>query len=552
MPIVPSPAMSDRLLHPDEYELGTRSSLDSQGTFDLDEADFESQAVPRFKRLSNRWPFLSRLLSSTYSGYQRLRPSRPFVSASTRPTFPRRFLVRRVCFYLHAIAGVVLALLVLTSIFRPSYTRPPSHYASLRDAVAQSSLPGRGNPRSEKVYIAASLYDPDGGLAQGKWGADVLELVHLLGPDNVFLSVYENDSGEEGERALREWEEHIPCEKSIVFEDHLDLADLSTVAVPDGSRRIKRIEYLAEVRNRALRPLEEDPAKRFDKLLYLNDVVFNPVDVLQLLFSTNAAEDGVARYRAACSVDFINPFKFYDTFATRDLQGHNMGLPFFPWFSTAGKGDSRNDVLSGTDAVRVRSCWGGMVAFDAKYFQSAIGRVQGRSKREVILSREVTRRQSPSPEETSPVRFRASRDVFWEASECCLVHADIQDQPTNVDEITDTGVYMNPYVRVAYDSRTLSWLGTTRRFEKLYSLIHSIGSRLVGLPWYNPRRTEVAGQTAEETVWIPSAQGDGSGSFETVERIAGNDGFCGRRGLQVIVEHREEGQKGWENIPVPS
>lgn len=538
--------MSDRLLHPDEYELGTRSSLDSQGTFDLDEADFESQAIPRFRRLSSRWPFLSRLLSSTYSGYQRLRPSRPFVSTSTRPTCLRRFLVRRACFYLHVVAGIIFALVIFTSIFRPSYTRPPSHYASLRDAVQKSNLPGRGNPRSEKIFIAASLYDPDGGLAKGKWGADVLDLVNLLGPDNVFLSVYENDSGTEGERALREWEANVPCEKSVVFEDHLDLGGLSTVAIPDGSRRIKRIEYLAEVRNRALRPLEDNPRKRFDKLLYLNDIVFNPVDVLQLLFSTNAAEDGVARYRAACSVDFINPFKFYDTFATRDLQGHGMGLPFFPWFSTAGNGESRRDVLGGKDAVRVRSCWGGMVAFDARYFQSVVDRAQERR----ILSREVQRRQSL--EGSSPVRFRASRDVFWEASECCLVHADIQERVSNVDEILDTGVYMNPYVRVAYDSRTLSWLGTTRRFEKLYSLIQTIGNHLVGLPWYNPRRTEVAGQTAEETVWIPSAQGDGSGSFEKVERIAGNDGFCGRRGLQVIVEHREEGQKGWENIPVPS
>lgn len=411
--------------------------------------------------------------------------------------------------------------------------------------MQQSTVPGRGNPRSEKIFIAASLYDPNGGLVSGQWGAGVLELVNLLGPENVFLSIYENDSGTKGESSLRNWEAQIPCEKSVVFEDHLNLESLATVTVPGGAKRIKRIEYLAEVRNRALRPLEKNPERQFDKLLYLNDVIFNPVDVLQLLFSTNAADDGIAHYRAACSVDFINPFKFYDTYATRDLQGYGMGLPFFPWFSTAGNGFSRKDVLAGKDAVRVRSCWGGMVAFDARFFQSAMARARERRS----LTREVQRRQPEAG--TTPVRFRASRDVFWESSECCLVHADIQERPLNVDEITDTGVYMNPYVRVAYDSRTLSWLGTTRRFEKLYSLIHTIGNHLVGLPWYNPRRTEVAGQTAEETVWIPHAKGDGSGSFQTVERIAGNDGFCGRRGLQVIVEHREEGQKGWENIPVP-
>lgn len=518
--------MSLRLLHPDEYELGTRPSLDSQGTFDLDEADFESQTLPKYRFLSSRWPSLSRLLSSTYSGYRRLRPSRPFLSASTRPIgCYRRLLFRRSCFYLHVVAGIILALVVLTAIFRPSYTRPPPHYASLRDAVQQSTAPGRGNPRNEKIFIATSIYDPSGELARGQWGTEVLELINLLGPDNVFLSVYENDSGQEGEKALREWEAQVPCEKAMVFEEHLDLASLTTVTVPGGSTRIKRIEYLAEVRNRALRPLDEHGSKLYNRLLYLNDVLFNPVDALQLLFSTNVAEDWVAHYRAACSVDFINPFKFYDTYATRDLQGFSMGLPFFPWFSTAGHGGSRKDVLGGSDAVRVRSCWGGMVAFDAKLFQTGMG--------------------------MPPVRFRASRDVFWEASECCLVHADIQEHQPNVDEIANSGIYVNPYVRVAYDSRTLSWLGTTRRFEKLYSFIHNIGNHLVGLPWFNPRRAEVPGQTVEEKVWVPNPEGGGGGSFQKIDRIAGKDGFCGRRGLQVIVEHREEGQKGWENIPVP-
>lgn len=394
--------------------------------------------------------------------------------------------------------------------------------------MLENSGPGRGNPRNEKVFIAASLYDRDGELARGQWGQQLLALVDLLGPQNVFVSIYENDSGDEGHDALRELEQQIASPKSIVFEDHLDPKDLPSVTIPGGEKRIKRIEYLAQVRNKALKPLEDDPETRYDKLLYLNDILFNPLDALQLLFSTNANDDGVSQYRAACAVDFDNPFKFYDTYATRDLQGYSMGLPFFPWFSTAGDGQSRKDVLQNKDAVRVRSCWGGMVAFDAKYFQS------------------------PPPTRTTPVRFRSGQDLFWEASECCLIHADIQDPQTNVDEITDTGIYMNPYVRVAYDRRTLSWLGTTRRFEKLYSFIHNVGNHLVGLPWYNPRRTEGPGQTVQENVWVSDSSLDGGGSFQVVDRIAGNDGFCGRRGLQVIVEERKPGQKGWENIPVPS
>lgn len=538
--------MSARLLHPDEYELGSRSSsLDSQGTFNLDEADFESQTTPAYW-LRERRPWWSRIFSSTYSGYRRLKTaSRPVFVNSSRSTCYRCFVLRRRCCYIHVVVGILFALVILTSIFSPSYTRPPPHYEVLRKSALDNTDPGRGNPRNETVFIAASLYDRDGKLARGQWGKQLLQLIDLLGDSNVFLSIYENDSGKEGESALRELEQQISSPKDIVFEQHLDFKSLPVVIIPGGAKRVKRIEYLAQVRNRALQPLDDHPQIRYDKLLYLNDILFDPIDTLQLLFSTNANEDGVSQYRAACSVDFDNPFKFYDTYATRDLQGYSMGLPFFPWFSNAGNGESRKDVLQGKDAVRVRSCWGGMVAFDARYFQL-----------DTRVPTSPKESETPTPKREvgmiSPVRFRAGLDLFWEASECCLIHADIQDLQTNVDEITDTGIYMNPFVRVAYDSRTLSWLGVSRRFEKVYSFIHNMGNHLVGLPWYNPRRSEVPGQNVQETVWIPDDKQDGGGSFQTVDRVAGNDGFCGRRGLQVIVEDRQIGEKGWEDIPVPS
>ncbi|KAJ9261804.1 CAZyme family GT69 [Paecilomyces variotii] len=516
--------MSARLLHPDEFELAARSSVDSQETFNLDEADFESQSYSKSYSFRRKPAFLSRLLSFTFSGYRRIRDSGAPLPSPRRPvTCYRRLLARRSCFLLHAFTGIILALMILTSIFRPSYTRLPAHYEALRKSVSESNAPGRGNPRNEKVFIAASIYDKGGDLARGQWGKGILDLIDLLGEDNVFLSIYENDSGEEGQAALQELQEKVRSKKSIVFEEHLNLSEIPHVTLPDGSQRIKRIAYLAEVRNRALRPLDQHPEIEYDRLLYLNDVVFDPVDVLQLLFSTNAAQDGVAQYRAACSVDFINPFKFYDTYATRDLQGYSMGVPFFPWFTSAGSGQSRRDVLAGKDTVRVRSCWGGIVAFDAKYFQGH-----------------------------NPVRFRAEKDLFWDASECCLIHADIQDPAPDIEAIPDTGIYMNPYVRVAYDSGTLSWLRTTRRFERLYSLIHWIVNHIAGLPRFNPRRGERPGTEVDEKVWVADDKLEGGGSFVTVKRLADPGGFCGRRGLQVVVEDRKKGQGPWETLPVPS
>ncbi|EEQ83284.2 uncharacterized protein BDCG_00089 [Blastomyces dermatitidis ER-3] len=530
--------MSSRPLHPDEYELHSRSSFDSRDSFDLDAADFESHHPTTSRSYRNtRPPLISRLLSLLPFVGRRHPPrgrrlGQTAWKKNKHSAFRRRLTLRRLCFVCLASSGIILTLAFLTSIIRPSYTHPPAHYNILRHTVLNSKDPGKGNSRNEKVFIAASLYDRDGELARGRWGENVLELI----------SIYESNSGPEGEAALKEFEAKVQCKRSIGT--HVTLAD--------GSERIKRIAYLAEARNRALRPLDDPASDRFDKLLYLNDVVFDPIDALQLLFSTNMDERGTPQYRAACAVDFINPFKFYDTFATRDLEGFSMGVPFYPWFSSAGKAESRHDVLDQKDAVRVRSCWGGMVAFDAKFFQQGKSEPAGQHQARRQRDDDEVAPTSPTPSTSLPARFRAEPDLYWDASECCLIHADIQKPPyESKDElIVDTGIYMNPYVRVAYDTQTLAWLGVTRRFERLYSLVHAIVNTIAGMPRFNPRRAEVAGTDVEEKVWVP--KGANGGSYEMVKRKAGTGGFCGRRGLQVMVANPEKGQKNWESLPVPA
>ena len=259
---------------------------------------------------------------------------------------------------------------------------------------------------------------------------------------------------------------------TVVFED-LDINTLPRVTLPTGERKIKRIAFLAEVRNRALAPLDTSEV-RFDRILYINDVNFNPLDAAQLLFSTNVDASGRPNYGAACAVDFINAFKFYDRFATRDMDGYNMGIPFYPWFTSAGTATSRNDVLSGTDAVRVRSCWGGMTAFEAKWFQD-----------QAPFETENTTSLSTMPKSVfPPLRFRYEEDVFWESSECCLVNGDLQYRRTGLGMPQESGIYMNPYIRVAYDTKTLSWLKIIRRPERLYSVIHNILNYWVGFPQF--------------------------------------------------------------------
>ena len=347
-----------------------------------------------------------------------------------------------------------------------------------------------------------------------------------------------------------------PAGNSSLVSEHLPLEEVPRVTTPSGQNRTKRIAFLADVRNRALRPLETNPAIRFDKLLFINDVIFNPVDAANLLFSTNYQPSGYTQYQAACAVDFINAFKFYDRFATRDFEGYTSGIPFFPWFTDAGLAASRRDVLGQRDAVRVRACWGGMTAFEAKWFQnlhpdsSTSGRLNDSKDAGVSVS---------------PLRFRYEKDPFWDSSECCLVHADLTYLHQGRDIKMDSGIFMNPYVRVAYDPYTLRWLPYTRRIERLYSLVHTSLNHVVGMPEYNPRRLEAPGDEVIEKVWTYDEEGgtrkigktlgetssNGQGSYQEMKRVADPGRFCGTRRLMVLNDNPKKGQKNWENIQLP-
>ena len=537
--------MPSRLTSSHNLDHDDLDASESTEEFDLDDANFESRGLTTDS-------YVHRQPSSWIQSLIRLLPLRRVrrralysYTASKRP-FQQLYRCQPTCgrrarFLLYSFTCIITAFVLATAILWPSYNDPPEHYRALQRRALASDENGRGNVDNENIFIAASLYDKGGRLVDGTWGRDVLELIDLLGDTNVFLSIYENDSGPDAEDALKRYKEKVRCNSNLLYEEHLSTDNMSRVTLPDGSKRIKRIAYLAGVRNRALEPLNEPSNVTYDKVLFLNDVLFNPVDAIQLLFSTNVDRNGEASYGAACAVDFINPFKFYDTFATRDLEGYSMGVPFFPWFSNAGQGFSRKDVLDGKDAVRVKSCWGGMVAFDASYLQASQKAVHDNP-----MPSKIGNDSAQIPDLSEPIRFRAVTDLDWDASECCLIHADIINSHAQTVPVNAVGIYQNPYVRVAYGPWTLWWLPITRRFERLYTIPHTIIDRLVGLPWYNPRRVDFRPSDAKES----AERSRGNPKPEIVS--AGGDGYCGLRTLQLLRETSREGEKNWETVPVAS
>ena len=403
----------------------------------------------------------------------------------------------------------------------------------------------------------------------------------MIGKDRLFVAIYGGPSD-----ALKELEAMLPCEHSVVSqeEEPIPLSEIPYTKLPNGESRIKRIAYLAEVRNRALAPLDT-LTKKYDRVLFINDIIFSPMDAARLLWGTNLNEAGKAEYKAVCGTDFVRSWKFYDTFATRDLEGFSIGVPIFPWFAGAGDATSRKDVLAGKDAVRVKSCWGGMVAFDGRYLQQTL------KSSSSSVSEEPPRIDAVGPP-TLPLRFRSEPEPFVDSSECCLIHSDIIALPSFPSlsaaagrDSWGEGIFMNPHVRVAYDTKSYSHIWIAKRFERLLALPQGIINKLAHMPVFNPRRGEIEGQIIQDRLWVSSEIGmdehvvpdfgdadktwqgsnvakrdtmgigkdkefwDGEGHYVDYERMARRGGYCGVRQLLVLKEaHLADGEGNWDNL----
>ncbi|KAK0507941.1 hypothetical protein JMJ35_009830 [Cladonia borealis] len=183
-----------------------------------------------------------------------------------------------------------------------------------------------------------------------------------------------------------------------------------------------------------------------DKALFLNDVAFTIRDVWTLLETNNG------NYAAVCALDFSKPPNFYDTFALRDIEGHEHLMMTYSYFRSH---ESRSAMVSHRP-VPVQSCWNGMVSFDSSPFYAA-----------------------------SPLRFRGIADPLatrhLEGSECCLIHG---DNPQSESK----GVWLNPGVRVGYDPEAYAAVHTMDPWPSLRDRIICI--------WRNRVRRWVI------TVWV--------------------------------------------------
>nr|OQO32281.1 hypothetical protein B0A51_00340 [Rachicladosporium sp. CCFEE 5018] len=294
---------------------------------------------------------------------------------------------------------------------------------------------------SQRIFITALHWNNEP-ILRTHWNKAIYELVQVVGKDRVFVSLQEGGSFvDDTKGALRELDFYlgeIGIRRKVVIDDvlHTDILDHRPedvepgwIKAENGTLQLRRIPFLAKLRNQALEPLYEllEKGETFTKILFLNDVAFNTSQIKALL-NTNGGQ-----YAAACALDFAKPPAFYDTFALRDSEGHEAMMSRWPYF----RGRESRQAMKKNQPIPVKSCWNGAVLMDAAPFYTAVDRFAFRGISDDLSLHHV------------------------EGSECCLIHA---DNPLSQSR----GVFLNPAVRVGYNASA-------------YGIVNPPGSA----PWLN-------------------------------------------------------------------
>lgn len=186
-----------------------------------------------------------------------------------RPALPRRMFRRR---FLQVFA-LILLLWSTTEVF------------FVRRQLINADTQPKAARRHERIYIA-SIHWNNEEILRSHWNNAVLQLAKEFGPENIYLSVFESGSWDGTKIALDELDrslDRLGVARNITFSDktHDDEitappAEHGWIDTPQGRKELRRIPYLAGLRNLSLQPLYTLLANgvTFDRILFLNDVIF--------------------------------------------------------------------------------------------------------------------------------------------------------------------------------------------------------------------------------------------------------------------------------------
>ncbi|TPX30101.1 hypothetical protein SmJEL517_g06250 [Synchytrium microbalum] len=244
---------------------------------------------------------------------------------------------------------------------------------------------------------------------------------HNLDVSNLFISLYESDSKDGTARIATTWSTAlsilgIPCRVVV--------NGVARSSIPN------RIEFLANVRNRALDPLVDmwRDGSVYDRVVFLNDVQFCAEDILELIFQSMLQDSSIT-----CGLDYDlvhSPSEpgFYDVWVARDIDGQEFNKHPWDFFTPTAESSAR---LAQGLPFQAQCCFNGVAVYAAK------------------------------PLATRQVQFRRSvQGSECAASECSLICNDLAKEGYG-------RVLVVPRVRFAYDTHTydILWNVTTTRWN---------------------------------------------------------------------------------------
>ena len=299
--------------------------------------------------------------------------------------------------------------------------------------------------RQRRYVVAANLYNAEETLRDSLY--ETLRALALDAEHTFYLSIYENGSqdGTKGllQRLAVELEREGVPHNIVIDNAQRGMPTLSDIYQVDWTQL--RIQYLAELRNRALAPLLR-PKNAYERslarepqqtyVLFVNDAVLSRKEVFDLL----ATHDG--DYDQACAMDFF--FTFYDKFASRDLSGRVFN-PFYPYVHDA---PSLQRIRAHED-VRVFTCWNGITVFRAEPFLRGLVRFRASNVPESMgpnVLAWAARKQilnDTTARELAQLTKLANVVNAVGLSECYYIGRDLWE--AGYDQI-----YINPRVRVTF------------------------------------------------------------------------------------------------------
>jgi alpha-1,3-mannosyltransferase len=166
---------------------------------------------------------------------------------------------------------------------------------------ADRKNPGRAATRAtrlrpsyegHKYFFAINLYNSFDVIPD--LFSNMFKVSAILGYHNVFVSVYENGSTDQTKALLRIFD--ALCRS-------VGLRVIIRTSLRTRGAFHHRIEYLAEVRNAALAPLQElrdSEGEVFDSIIFMNDVLPCVDDLLELVWQSRRQNAGIT-----CGSDYI-------------------------------------------------------------------------------------------------------------------------------------------------------------------------------------------------------------------------------------------------------